>query len=397
MPSPLLREPTARVLGAGDATAPPDAIPLVRGPELAVLVPTFNERDNIEPLLARLRAALLGIEWEVVFVDDDSPDGTAAQIRLLAQADPRIRCLQRIGRRGLSTAVIEGMLASSAPYLAVIDADLQHDETLLPRMLDTLKAEGLDLVIGSRHVAGGGVGDWDRHRVTMSGIAARLARLITAAELTDPMSGFFMVSRPAFESALRRLSGQGFKILLDLFASTPVAFRFKEIPYVFGRRLHGESKLDSLVVWEYLMLLLDKLIGGYVPVRFVFFAAVGTSGIAVHFHLVFRMEASELSCRAGAGNRDCNDQQLRAQQHADLPRPAAHRHPILRRSLVVLCDLRLSERWPMSASPRRPSRSTTPGGPQASPAPRSASSGITPSRRSSPGIAGDRRRHIGPR
>jgi dolichol-phosphate mannosyltransferase len=262
--------------------------------ELTIVVPTFNERDNVELLIARLDAALRGIEWEVLYVDDDSPDGTAAKVRELAQADPRIRCLQRIGRRGLSTAVIEGMLASSAPYLAVIDADLQHDESLLPQMLAAIKAEGLDVIIGSRHVAGGGVGDWDRRRVTISGFAARLARLIIAAELTDPMSGFFMISRPGFERAVRRLSGQGFKILLDLFASTPVAYRFKEIPYVFSQRQHGESKLDSLAIWEYLMLLLDKLFGRYVPVRFVSFATIGGSGVVVHFlTLYFALKAVE--------------------------------------------------------------------------------------------------------
>jgi dolichol-phosphate mannosyltransferase len=258
-----------------------------RGVELSVVVPTFNERDNVEILLARLEAALSGIEWEVVYVDDDSPDGTADKVRALAQSDPRVRCLQRIGRRGLATAVIEGMLASSAPYLAVIDADLQHDEALLPHMLAALKADNLDIVVGSRHTQGGSVGDWDRRRVTISNVAARLARLIVAADLTDPMSGFFMVSRPAFEGAVRRLSGQGFKILLDLFASTPVAFRFAEIPYVFGQRQHGESKLDSFVVWEYLMLLVDKLVGRYVPARFVSFAAIGGVGVAVHFTTLF--------------------------------------------------------------------------------------------------------------
>ena len=275
-------------------TAPAQISRSAMSAELTIVVPTFNERDNVELLIARLDAALRGIEWEVLYVDDDSPDGTAAKVRELAQTDPRIRCLQRIGRRGLSTAVIEGMLASSAPYLAVIDADLQHDESLLPQMLAAIKAEGLDVIIGSRHVAGGGVGDWDRRRVTISGFAARLARLIIAAELTDPMSGFFMVSRPAFERAVRRLSGQGFKILLDLFASTPVAYRFKEIPYVFSQRQHGESKLDSLAIWEYLMLLLDKLFVRYVPVRFVSFAAIGGSGVVVHFlTLYFALKAVE--------------------------------------------------------------------------------------------------------
>jgi dolichol-phosphate mannosyltransferase len=257
------------------------------GVELTIVAPTFNERDNVEMLVARLDAALGGIEWEVVFVDDDSPDGTTDKIRALARNDPRVRCLQRIGRRGLATAVIEGMLASSAPYLAVIDADLQHDETVLPRMLAAIKAEDLDIVVGSRHVAGGSIGDWDRRRATISNVAARLARLIVAADLSDPMSGFFMMSRPAFERSVRRLSGQGFKILLDLFASTPVAFRFAEVPYVFGQRRHGESKLDSFVIWEYLMLLTDKLVGRYVPARFISFALIGGLGVVVHFTTLY--------------------------------------------------------------------------------------------------------------
>jgi dolichol-phosphate mannosyltransferase len=274
-------------IGSVAEAAPLDLRSPRRRVELTVVVPTFNERDNVEALLARLDAALCGIEWEVVYVDDDSPDGTADKVRALAQGDPRIRCLQRIGRRGLSTAVIEGLLASSAPYLAVIDGDLQHDEQLLPRMLAAIKAEDLDVVVGSRHTAGGGVGDWDRRRVAVSNVAARLARLIIAADLADPMSGFFMLSRPAFERAVRRLSGQGFKILLDLFASTPIPYRFKEIPYVFGQRQHGESKLDSFVVWEYLMLLLDKLVGRYVPARFISFAAIGGSGVFVHFTTLY--------------------------------------------------------------------------------------------------------------
>jgi dolichol-phosphate mannosyltransferase len=250
--------------------------------ELAVIVPSFNERDNVEPLVERLGACLAGIAWEVVYVDDDSPDGTAAAVRDLARRDPHVRCLHRIGRRGLSTAVIEGILSTSAPYVAVIDADMQHDETLLPRMLATAKAEGLDIVVGSRYAEGGTVGEWDKERVRISGVATRLARLVVSAELSDPMSGFFVIRRAAFDGAVRGLSGQGFKILLDLFASTPSQFRFKELPYRFRQRIHGESKLDTLVVWEYLMLLMDKLFGRYLPVRFVLFGAVGSSGIVVN-------------------------------------------------------------------------------------------------------------------
>ena len=252
------------------------------GAELAIVIPTFNEIDNIEPLIARLERTLDGIAWEVIFVDDDSPDGTAARIRRLAQTDRRVRCVQRIGRRGLSTAVIEGMLASSAPYLAVMDADMQHDETLLPRMLKSLEADGLDIVVASRYAATGGFGAWDRRRAALSGLATRLARLIVSAELSDPMSGFFVMTRPAFERAVRRLSGQGFKILLDLFASAPGPFRFKEIPYTFAPRQRGESKFDANAAWEYLLLLLDKLTRGLVPVRFVLFSAVGGVGLAVH-------------------------------------------------------------------------------------------------------------------
>jgi dolichol-phosphate mannosyltransferase len=256
--------------------------PRTKAIELAVVVPCFNERDNVAILVEKLEIALRDIEWEVIFVDDDSPDGTASVARTLASANRRVRCIQRIGRRGLATAVIEGMLATSAPYLAVIDGDLQHDERLLPEMLNTAKSENLDLVVGSRYVAGGGIGEWDRARAAMSTLATRLARLVVRQPLSDPMSGFFLITRPALDHAVRRLSGQGFKILLDLFASTPEPYRFRELPYTFRDRLHGQSKLDSFVVWEYVMLLLDKLIGWLVPVRLVMFAAVGASGVVVH-------------------------------------------------------------------------------------------------------------------
>jgi dolichol-phosphate mannosyltransferase len=250
--------------------------------ELSIVVPCLNERDNIPIVVGKLAAALTDVDWEVIFVDDDSADGTAAAARDLASFDRRVRCLQRIGRRGLSTAVVEGMLSSSAPYLAVIDGDLQHDERLLPEMLRLLKSERLDLVIGSRYVKGGGVGDWDRSRLAMSTLAARFARLVVRQPLSDPMSGFFIITRPALEHSVHRLSGQGFKILLDLFASTPDPYHFRELPYTFRDRVHGQSKLDTLVVWEYLMLLIDKLIGRVIPVRLVMFAAVGATGVIVH-------------------------------------------------------------------------------------------------------------------
>jgi dolichol-phosphate mannosyltransferase len=268
---------------------------LPRAPELSVVIPTFNEAENVRPLLCLLEAALAGIAWEAVFVDDDSPDGTAALLRGIAREDARVRCVQRIGRRGLSSAVIEGMLASSAPYLAVIDADMQHDETRLPDMLALLLEGACDVVVGTRYAEGGGTGDWAARRVAISGLAGRLSRLVVTARLSDPMSGFFMLSRPAFERAVRHLSGQGFKVLLDLFASTPIPFRFRELPYTFRNRRHGRSKLDSAVAWDFLALLLDKLVGRAVPLRFVLFALVGAFGLLVN------LAALRLALGAGAG------------------------------------------------------------------------------------------------
>jgi dolichol-phosphate mannosyltransferase len=257
--------------------------PLRSGPELAIIVPTFNERDNIAELIRRLVECLGDRSWEVVFVDDDSPDGTADLVREHAQADSRIRCLQRIGRRGLSSACVEGMLATTADYLAVMDADMQHDERLLPRMLDTLKQGDTDIVVGSRYALGGDIGDWDARRARMSRLAVRLSRLVVPGNLTDPMSGFFMMRRSVLDGTVRGLSAIGFKILADLFASHDGALRFTELAYRFGVRQAGESKLDSVTAWDYLMLLLDKLVGRWIPVRFLAFSIVGAVGVAVHF------------------------------------------------------------------------------------------------------------------
>ena len=251
-------------------------------PELTVVVPTFNEHDNIVPLLDRLGVVLAGVAWEVIFVDDDSSDGTADAVRSVARRDTRVRCIQRIGRRGLAGACIEGMLASSAPYVAVMDADLQHDEAILPQMLAALRGEDCDIVVGSRYVAGGSVGDWAESRQRASSIATRLAHLVTRSEIADPMSGFFMLRRAVFERVMRGLSVQGFKILLDILATADPPLRIKEVPYQFRPRLAGESKLDTLVAWEFAMLLADKLIGHIVPVRFALFALIGGVGVFVH-------------------------------------------------------------------------------------------------------------------
>jgi dolichol-phosphate mannosyltransferase len=261
--------------------------PVTAGPELTVVIPTLNERDNIGPLVDLLDAVLDTVSWEVIFVDDDSHDGTAERIREISRRDRRVRCLQRVGRRGLTTACIEGALAASAPYIAVMDADMQHDEKLLPQMLAILKSEPVDLVVGSRHVAGGGSGGLSAARANISAVAAHLSRIICKTEIADPMSGFFMLQREVLEGALRRLSGQGFKILLDILASSPRPLRFRELPYEFRERQRGESKLDALVSWEYMMLIADKLIGHIVPVRFALFALVGGIGLFIHMSVLW--------------------------------------------------------------------------------------------------------------
>ena len=250
--------------------------------ELSVVVPTFNERDNVEPLIDRLTQVLDGLSWEIIFVDDDSPDGTADAVAAIAARDNRVRCIRRIGRRGLSSACIEGMLSSTSPYLAVMDADLQHDEALLPRMLEALKPGAVDVAVGSRYAEGGGVGEWSSARAAISRLATRLGRMVIKADLGDPMSGFFMVERRAFLEGVGHMSGTGFKTLLDLFASSPRPLRYVELPYTFRQRHAGESKLDTMVAWEYLVLLGEKLFGGWIPVRFLLFVGVGALGLVVH-------------------------------------------------------------------------------------------------------------------
>ncbi|KQM98302.1 glycosyltransferase family 2 protein [Sphingomonas sp. Leaf25] len=253
------------------------------GLDLAIVVPVFNERGNVPLLVAALDRALAGRNWEVVFVDDDSPDGTADAVRAIARTDPRVRVLQRIGRRGLSSACIEGMCATAAPLVAVIDGDLQHDEALLPRMADLLAGDpALDLVVGSRFVDGGGTGAWDADRVAKSAFATRLSRRVLKADLSDPMSGFFMIRADAVRAIVPRLSAIGFKILLDIMTAAPRPLRFAELPYVFRTRAVGESKLDHVVALEYLIALYDRLAGRVVPVRFVLFSAIGAMGAIVH-------------------------------------------------------------------------------------------------------------------
>jgi dolichol-phosphate mannosyltransferase len=268
--------------------------------DLAIVIPTFNESGNVGLLADRLARALAGIHYELIFVDDDSPDGTAGVVRGLAQQHDNVRVLQRIGRRGLASACIEGILAASAPCVAVMDADLQHDESILPEMLRRMREENLDLVVASRNLAGGSMGEFARWRVKLSQLGRRLSLMGAEHALSDPMSGFFMVRFTAFERLAHRLSAIGFKILLDIVLSADRGLRIGEVPYRFRAREHGESKLDFMVGLEYFELLVDKHLGDLVNVRFVLFGMVGALGVAVHL-LILRalLQVPAMSFAAG--------------------------------------------------------------------------------------------------
>jgi dolichol-phosphate mannosyltransferase len=251
--------------------------------ELSVVLPTFKERDNVAELVRRLDAALAGIAWEAIFVDDNSPDGTADAAKTIAAYDPRVRCLRRVGRRGLAGACIEGMLSSSAPFVAVMDADLQHDERILVAMLGKLRGGNSDLVAASRYIEGGSAGGLgSATRGALSALATRITTRLLAVPLSDPMSGFFMMRRDRFDAIADRLSPAGFKILLDIVATAGPSLRVAEQSFVFAKREQGESKFNVQIGFEFLGLIFAKLTGDLVEPRFIFFALVGAIGLGVH-------------------------------------------------------------------------------------------------------------------
>lgn len=258
-------------------------------PQLAVIVPSYNERDNVPLLFEKVSAALGATPFEFIVVDDNSPDGTSEVVREMARRHPNVRGIHRLGRRGLSSAVVEGILASVAPYFAVIDADLQHDETILPQMLEKAIA-GDHIVVGTRYSAEGSVGEGlSKAREAGSRFATKLSSLVTGKSLSDPMSGFFLMRRSVFDEVAPALSDDGFKILLDIIVSAGRSrarqgkeLRIGEVPYTFRPRHAGESKMSSIVVVQFLGLIISKLSGGLLPTTFLLFALVGGLGVVVH-------------------------------------------------------------------------------------------------------------------
>ncbi len=282
-----LLKPELGHLPSGDRAVAPviERLPeLIRhAPELSIVVPTFNERDNLPLLIDLLRKTLGNNAWEVIVVDDDSPDGTADLARTIGSTDPRIRCIRRVGRRGLAGACLEGALASQAPFVAVMDADLQHDQTLLLSMLKLLRHDDADLVVGTRFGDSDTVAAMSPGRNLVSRWAIRIANVFMRTKLTDPMSGFFMLKRSVIERLAHNLSTQGFKILLDVVMTAAGSIRVVELPYRFAVRHHGKSKLDSRAVLDFFGLVVAKATSGVITLQFVLFCMVGVVGIAVHF------------------------------------------------------------------------------------------------------------------
>jgi dolichol-phosphate mannosyltransferase len=260
-------------------------------PLLSVIVPILNELPNVPRVVERLEQALAAVDWEVVFVDDDSEDRSADVARAIAQQKPYVRVLQRIGRRGLGSACLEGMLATSSPYLAVMDGDLQHDESIVPEMLEMIQRDGLDIVVASRNVQGGSKGNFAAFRTRLSDFGAAISQRVCGCRIADPMSGFFLLSRDFLNSVLYRTSGVGFKILVDLLASSPVPVKIREVPYRFRERIYGSSKLDVNVCLEFLQLLAEKTVGHLVPVRFALFMLIGVAGLVLHLSVLAIMFA----------------------------------------------------------------------------------------------------------
>lgn len=250
--------------------------------DLAIVLPTYNERENIVEVIAAIEEALQGLRWELIVVDDDSPDGTADIVRGYARRNDRIRLLHRVGRRGLSSACIEGIMATSANYVAVMDADMQHDETILPKMLTQLLEQSLDIVVGTRNAQGGSMGQFCSKRIWLSKLGQRIGYAVCHCKLSDPMSGFFLLRRSFFLEVVHHLQGNGFKILVDILSSSVRPVCLGEVGYCFRNRKHGDSKLDVNTAVEYLFLIIGKLTGGFVPVRFVIFSLVGAIGLATH-------------------------------------------------------------------------------------------------------------------
>ncbi len=266
---------------AAEEGATPDDSSDAAAPELSVVVPTYDEAANVPVLIERLQSALDGIAHEIVVVDDDSPDGTWRVVEEIGTRLPHVRVIRRIGAKGLSGAVVTGLHAARGRCVAVMDADGQHDETILPDMLERVRG-GDEVCVGSREAAGGSYGTFSRKRLLMSRGARWLAGRMLGESVGDPMSGYFAMSREFMLRTIGEVNPQGFKILLEFIARGRPG-RVSEVGYTFRDRLHGATKLNATVALEYLLALVDLRFGWLVPNQFVKFGLVGLTGSLVNF------------------------------------------------------------------------------------------------------------------
>ena len=254
--------------------------------QISVVVPTYNEADNMAAIYEGLATVLAEKSWELIVVDDDSPDGTADAVRRLAKQHDNVRCVQRTQERGLCSAVHWGVQAAHGDYIVVMDGDLQHDPALIPAMIEAL-GKGDDIVSGSRFLASArAVGLSSDLRNSLSLWGNRLVNLFLGTRLTDPLTGFFATSRPLFLRSIPRMQADGFKVFFDLLYRNRKA-TLKELAFDFRARQHGESKLQLYVFWLLMCDMISKLSGGLVPPRLVSFVGVGLIGSTVHFSLLY--------------------------------------------------------------------------------------------------------------
>ena len=258
---------------------------------LSIITPTFNESKNVKPFIQAIRKELKSFkDYEVIFVDDNSIDKTYAVVKDLSKIYKNIRCIRRVGRRGLSSAVIEGSLSSSADLLLIMDADLQHDEKKIIQMIRIQKEYDLDMVVGSRFLRKKFTTGLSKKRTLISKFANWLASKISGVKLTDPMSGFFLIKREIIDQQAPKLTGLGFKILLDIFSSSKNKIKYKEIDFHFKPRQFGESKLSPLIIWEYILLLWEVKLGWLIPARFMSFCLIGGTGVINHLFILYLLK-----------------------------------------------------------------------------------------------------------